>query len=138
MSPSTLLDWQLARLIRHRRLGPQHATGLEQGLEALEALADRLAFVRPPFDLANIARTADDFGAELLVLDYIQRIGPPGEHGDELEAAAEKNREGSSVPLRADLAFEPGDWLADRWARFQIAELGRSAAPRGSRSDEAL
>src|SRR5262249_15396178 len=47
-----------------------------------ESLAERLAFVRPPFDLANVAATADAFDARLLLLDYIQRIPPPGEHGD--------------------------------------------------------
>jgi len=30
-------------------------------LHTLEAVADRLAFVRPPFDLANVAATADAF-----------------------------------------------------------------------------
>src|SRR5262249_49338604 len=39
-------------------------------------------FVRPPFDLANVAATADAFESQLLLLDYIQRIPPPGEHGD--------------------------------------------------------
>lgn len=43
---------------------------------------DRLCFVRPPFDLANVAASADAFGAGgqsgLIVLDYIQRIQPPG------------------------------------------------------------
>ncbi len=48
--------------------------------------ADRLAFVRPPYDLANVARSADAFGADLLLLDYIQRIGAHGEHGDRRRA----------------------------------------------------
>ena len=63
MSPSILLDRQLARLadidltlIRHRRLTAEHAGAIERGMQALEDLADRLAFVRPPFDLANVAR----------------------------------------------------------------------------------
>jgi replicative DNA helicase len=51
-------------------------------LATLEPLCDRLAFVRPPFDLANVAATADAFDAGLIVLDYLQRIAPPGEHGD--------------------------------------------------------
>ena len=38
--------------------------------------------MRPPFDLANVAAVADEFDAGLIVLDYIQRIQPPGEHGD--------------------------------------------------------
>jgi replicative DNA helicase len=50
-------------------------------------VAERLCFVRPPFDLANVAATADAFIGEnhpgLLLLDYIQRIPPPGEHGDQ-------------------------------------------------------
>lgn len=89
MPPSVLLDRQLARLadidltlIRHRRIDAEHADRLDRGLSALEHLSERLAFVRPPFDLANVATSADAFDAGLIVLDYIQRIGPPGEHGD--------------------------------------------------------
>jgi replicative DNA helicase len=89
MRPGVLLDRQLARLsgvdlstIRHRRLDASHAERIDQALATLEPLAERLCFVRPPFDLQNIATTADDFGTGLLLLDYIQRIAPPGEHGD--------------------------------------------------------
>ena len=31
----------------------------------LESVADRLAFVKPPFDLANVAASADAFHADL-------------------------------------------------------------------------
>jgi replicative DNA helicase len=89
MPPGMLLDRQLARLsgvdlstIRHRRLDAAHAERIDQALATLEPLAERLCFVRPPFDLANVAATADAFDANLLLLDYIQRIAPPGEHGD--------------------------------------------------------
>jgi replicative DNA helicase len=89
MSPGALLDRQLARLadtdltlIRYRRLTAEHSESIQRGTEALESLAERLAFVRPPFDLANVARSADEFGADLLLLDYIQRIGAHGEHAD--------------------------------------------------------
>jgi replicative DNA helicase len=89
MSPAALLDRQLARLsgidltlIRYRRLGAEHADRIDQALHTLEPLAERLAFVRPPFNLENVAATADAFNAQLLLLDYIQRIPPPGEHGD--------------------------------------------------------
>jgi len=89
MPSDVLLDRQLARLsgidattIRRRQFDEQHADRLAEGLAKLEDLADRLAFVRPPFDLANVAASADDFGARLLVLDYVQRIGTPGQHGD--------------------------------------------------------
>jgi replicative DNA helicase len=89
MAPAVLLDRQLARLsgidlstIRHRRLTGEHAERIDQAINTLEPLADRLAFVRPPFDLANVAATADIFDAGLILLDYIQRIPPPGDHGD--------------------------------------------------------
>lgn len=89
MPPAVLLDRQLARLsgidlttIRYRRLGPEHADRIDQALNTLEQLAERLCFVRPPFNLDNVAATADAFDARLMLLDYIQRIPPPGEHGD--------------------------------------------------------
>ncbi len=92
MPPAVLLDRQLARLsgvdlttIRYRRLKECHAERIEAGLATLDKLADRLCFVRPPFDLANVAAVTDEFapdGDRLLLLDYIQRIAPPGEHGD--------------------------------------------------------
>jgi replicative DNA helicase len=89
MPPAALLDRQLARLsgvdlslIRHRRLEERHAERIDEALSTLDAIAERLAFVRPPFDLENVAATFDAFEAQLLLLDYIQRIRPPGEHGD--------------------------------------------------------
>jgi replicative DNA helicase len=89
MPPAVLLDRQLARLsgidlktIRYRRLGAEHAERIDQAMNTLEPLAERLCFVRPPFDLANVAESADAFGADLLLLDYIQRIPPPGDHKD--------------------------------------------------------
>jgi replicative DNA helicase len=94
MPPSVLLDRQLSRLsgvplndIRYRRLAAIHAERIDAGMEAIEAIADRLCFVRPPFTLANVAATADEFAplngeGLLLVLDYIQRIAPPGAQND--------------------------------------------------------
>jgi replicative DNA helicase len=63
-----------ASRIRHRRLGPEHAERIDQALHTLEPLAERLAFLRPPFTLANVAAAADAFGAGILLLDYIQRF----------------------------------------------------------------
>lgn len=89
MSAAVLLDRQLSRLsgipaeaIRYRRLDASHASRLDAGMSTLESIADRLCFVRPPFGLENVAATADEFGGRLLLLDYIQRIPPPGQHGD--------------------------------------------------------
>jgi replicative DNA helicase len=89
MSPAALLDRQLARLsgieaeaIRHRRFTAEHADRLDAGLATVESFADRLAFLEPPFDLANVAHAADAHGADVVVLDYLQRILPPGDVTD--------------------------------------------------------
>jgi replicative DNA helicase len=89
MSPAALLDRQLARLsgieaevIRHRRFTAEHADRLDAGLATVETFADRLAFLEPPFDLANVAHAADAHGADVVVLDYLQRILPPGDVAD--------------------------------------------------------
>ena len=89
MPPAVLLDRQLARLsgidvgrIRYRNLGDSHGDRLDRAMNTLEGVTERLCFVRPPFNLGNIAAASDAFGADLLVLDYIQRISPPGQHAD--------------------------------------------------------
>ena len=94
MPPEVLLDRQLSRLsgvpldaIRYRNLNENHGHRIDTGFATIETFADRLCFVRPPFDLANVAATADAFLPNgktdlLLVLDYIQRIAPPGGYGD--------------------------------------------------------
>ena len=89
MSSAALLDRQLARLsgiegevIRHRRFTAEHADRLDAGLATVETFADRLAFLEPPFDLANVAHAADAHGADVVVLDYLQRILPPGDVAD--------------------------------------------------------
>jgi len=89
MTPAVLLNRQLARLsgidlktIRYRQFEEKHGSRLEAALNTLESIGERLAFCKPPYDLGNVAATADRFQASLIVLDYIQRIAPPGEHGD--------------------------------------------------------
>jgi replicative DNA helicase len=96
MSLTVMLDRQLARLadidlsiIRHRRLTAKHSDAVERAMQDLERLADRLAFVRPPFDLTNVARSADAFDAGLILIDYIQRVGTPGEQGDRRGAVSQ-------------------------------------------------
>lgn len=89
MPAPVLLDRQLARLsgvdlttIRYRRLDAAHAKRIDLAMTTLDEIGDRLCFVKQPFDLANVAATADAFDAGLLVLDYLQRIKPPGDHSD--------------------------------------------------------
>jgi len=89
MAPSVLLDRQLSRLsgidlqtVRHRQFTSDHSDRIAIGLATIEQIAERLCFVRPPFNLASCALAADAFKADVLVLDYLQRIAPPGEHAD--------------------------------------------------------
>lgn len=89
MPPAVLLDRQLARLsgieaevIRHRRFTAEHADRLDAGLATVESFVERLAFLEPPFDLSNVAHAADAHGADVVVLDYLQRIMPPGNVAD--------------------------------------------------------
>lgn len=91
-APAALLDRQLSRLsgiplatIRDREFGELHGERLALGFDAVEAIGDRLAFLPPPFDLPSIATAADDFGVDLLVLDYAQRIDA-GPHADKRNA----------------------------------------------------
>ncbi len=103
MTPAVLLDRQLSRLsgidlteIRYRRLGAEHAERLKFGMDSLAAIADRLAFVRAPFDLLSTIRAAKAFGANMVVLDYIQRIPPPPEPGE---------REGKRESIDANMNY---------------------------------
>lgn len=96
MSPNALLDRQLARLsgidgqtIRHRRFTKEHDERLGAGIATIRSFSDRIAFLRPPFDLNNVAVSADEFGADVIVLDYIQRIRSAQGDG---EARAGMNR----------------------------------------------
>jgi len=93
MPPRVLLDRQLARLsgidletIRYRRFEAEHAERIDQAMRTLEPLADRLAFLRPPFTLENLAAAADAHHADLLLIDYLQRFTPPGNHADKRAA----------------------------------------------------
>jgi replicative DNA helicase len=81
MSDEAILNRQLARLsgvnaelIRHRRLGPAHAERIDTGLATLDTVIDRIGFLQRPFSLTNVALAADDMGAQVVILDYLQRF----------------------------------------------------------------
>lgn len=89
MSPEALLNRQLARLsgidaevIRHRRLGGEHQERIATGLATLESILDRVAFMHAPYDIGNVAATADAFGADVLIIDYVQRFSVPAEDAE--------------------------------------------------------
>jgi replicative DNA helicase len=133
MPPGVLLDRQLARLsgidaglIRHRRLGPEHAERIEQALHTLQPLADRLAFLRLPFTLANVAAAADAFGARLLLLDYIQRfrLGDRDHGGEPCDQRSSVNVTMDYIRRFADLGF----------AVIVVSAVGRTKDRRGRSS----
>jgi len=81
MSDEAILNRQLARLsgvnaelIRHRRLGLEHAERIDTGLATLDTVIDRIGFLQRPFSLTNVALAADDMGAQVVILDYLQRF----------------------------------------------------------------
>ena len=89
MQPEVLLDRQLARIsgidlrtIRYRRFGDEHQVRLGQGMDAIERVSDRLAFMQPSFNMQRVNRLAKTFRADLVILDYIQRFASTEEQGD--------------------------------------------------------
>jgi replicative DNA helicase len=89
MPPERLLERQLSRLgdvplddIQYRRLSDRQRERLQEPFDLLDDIADRLVFVKAPMTLENVAAAADSIDAELIVLDYIQRIRPVGKHDD--------------------------------------------------------
>jgi replicative DNA helicase len=81
MSPARLMDRQLARLasipltrILRRQFEPVDLLKRSKGFERIQAVVDRLAFAQGPYSLERVADVADDFGADLLVFDYLQRF----------------------------------------------------------------
>jgi len=123
MPPTALLERQLARLsgvdltaIMRRETTADDRPRLEAALDDLAALADRFAFASPSADLATIAKAADDFEADLIVLDYVQRIRPPGKSAsrrESIDAAMERIREwankGTAIIAVAALARQKSD-----------------------------
>ncbi|EMI52187.1 DnaB-like helicase C-terminal domain-containing protein [Rhodopirellula sallentina] len=89
MPPERLLERQLSRLgdvslddIQNRTLNARQRDKLDAAFDVLDDIADRLVFVRAPMTLENVADAADSIDADLIVLDYIQRIRPAGKHDD--------------------------------------------------------
>jgi replicative DNA helicase len=132
MTPAALLERQLARLsgvgltvIRRRQLTAAHRPRIDSGLTALLAVSPRLGFTGFPFALDTVAAGADRFGADLLVLDYVQRIAPPGDH---------KDRRGA---VDATMSTIRG-FAASGVAVIAVAAVGRQRDARGSSSYDGL
>jgi replicative DNA helicase len=87
--PAVLLDRTLARLsgvpyslISERALTPEHHPAVATGLATLNEIRDRVAFHTGEFDLAAVAESADGCEADLILIDYLQRLQTPGQYRD--------------------------------------------------------
>jgi replicative DNA helicase len=85
MPADALLTRQLSRLsgiplttIRRRQVHPCDAGRLDDAARVVQSVADRLAFAVDPHRLDAIAKAGADSGADVLCLDYLQRIDPSG------------------------------------------------------------
>jgi replicative DNA helicase len=130
MSIDALLNRQLARLsgvdlgiIQRREVRDQWQPSqnrIREAMVILRGLRDRVAFLEPPFTLDHADMARDDFGARAMLLDYIQRIGAPGEHGsprEGIEAAMSCIRkmalEGAGVLVLSAVARQRGSTGSD-------------------------
>lgn len=87
--------------------------------ERLETLGRERALIYKSLVLTGLRRN------ELASLTVGQlALDGPTPHA-ELDAADEKNREGHTIPIRADLAADLKHWLADKLVTLQAEALGR-------------
>jgi replicative DNA helicase len=87
--PGALLDRTLSRLsgvsyrlIRDRALREEDRTAIRTGMATLAGLGDRVGFHTGPFTLDAVADSADAAGADLILIDYLQRLTAGGLHRD--------------------------------------------------------
>jgi replicative DNA helicase len=98
MAPALLVERIASRLsgvpltaITDRALAAGQLARVRAALDALAPAAGRLAFLHAPFALEHVAAAGTAFGANVLVLDYIQRftVGDgKGDKREQLETAA--------------------------------------------------
>ncbi len=81
MSPALLVERVASRLaavpltaIADRTLTPEQLQRVRAAVASLEPVAARLAFLHAPFALEHVAAAGTAFGANVLILDYIQRF----------------------------------------------------------------
>ena len=92
MSPEMLLERIIARLanipisaLSERTLSPKQDECVTIAVNTFATIGERLAFLKPPFTLEAVAQSANEFKANVLILDYIQRFA----YGKEAKDARE-------------------------------------------------
>jgi replicative DNA helicase len=98
MAPALLMERIVSRLsavslsaIADRMLTADQLGRVKAAADSLAPVAGRLAFLHAPFALEHVAAAGTAFGANVLVLDYIQRFTAGdgrGEKREQLETAA--------------------------------------------------
>jgi replicative DNA helicase len=81
MTPGRLVERIAARLsavpltaIADRTLTPDELARVRSAVASLEPIGGRLAFLNAPYSLEHLAAAGTAFGANVLILDYIQRF----------------------------------------------------------------
>ena len=83
MTAGDLLERELARVsgvsasaIQHRQFRGdlEKEEKIKKGLAEIERIADKMDFLRPPFAMDNVVQVVKDTGADMIILDYIQRF----------------------------------------------------------------
>lgn len=123
MGPTLLVERIASRLsgvpirkIADRTLWPAELDRVRAALDGLAPFASRLAFLAPPYSVEHVAAAGTEFGANVLILDYIQRFAAGAEPGkdkrEQLETAASVLRgfaeAGAAVLVAAAVARQKG------------------------------
>jgi replicative DNA helicase len=81
MSPLLLAERVASRLsavpltaIADRSLTPDQLGRLRAAVASLESVTNRLAFLRDPFSVEHLAMAGTAFGANVMIIDYVQRF----------------------------------------------------------------
>jgi replicative DNA helicase len=98
MTPAMLVERIASRLagvpltaIADRALAADQLGRMRAALNAIAPVAARLAFLNPPYSLEHVAAAGTEFGANVLAIDYVQRVtvgDGKAEKREQLETAA--------------------------------------------------
>lgn len=89
----------LTDIMRHQ-IKSEEMGAFEQGAATFRSVADRLAFLNPPFTLENVAAALGLFSPHILLLDYIQRF----ELGGDASFQSPRQRVNANMDLLRDFA----------------------------------
>lgn len=96
MPPSMLIERQLGRIagvdataLQRRAYADRELPQLEAAREELRPVLRRTRFATPPFTVARLIMQVQEFDPDLVLVDYLQRIGGDG---DKVDLRAQINR----------------------------------------------